>query len=112
MKFRRKSRLGLVIISLLPIFDDLERTISEDHKDSRSIKEGMSIIISNIRKILDDNNINQFSSIGEKFDPELHEALLSEPGKENNIILKEFEKGYKYKDKIIRHSKVVVSSKS
>ena len=101
-----------IIVQLLPIFDDLDRTISENYKDSKSIQKGISIIISNIKKILDNNEINQFSSIGEKFDPELHEALIIEPGKENNIILKEFEKGYKYKDKIIRHSKVVVSSKS
>ena len=50
--------------------------------------------------------------LGDKFDPELHEALMAEPGEEDNVIVKEFEKGYKYKDKIIRHSKVVVSSKS
>ena len=101
-----------IITGLLPIFDDLDRTILENYKDSKSIQKGISIIISNIKKILEDNQISQFSSIGDTFNPELHEALMSEPGKEKNIILKEFEKGYKYKDKIIRHSKVVVSSKS
>ena len=101
-----------IISSLLSIFDDLERTISEDYKDAQSIQDGISIIITNIKKILNDNQIYEFSSIGKKFDPDLHEALMSERGEENNIIIKEFEKGYKYKDKIIRHSKVVVSSKS
>ena len=101
-----------IIVPLLTVFDDLDRTISEDYEDSKSILEGISIIISNIKKILKDNQINEFISIGDKFDPELHEALMSEPGDENNIVLKEFEKGYKYKEKIIRHAKVVVSSKS
>jgi len=101
-----------IIVALLPIFDDLDRTISENYKDSQSIQKGISIIISNIKKILHDNQIHEFSSIGDTFDPELHEALMSEPGKEKNIILKEFEKGYRYKNKIIRHAKVVVSSKS
>ena len=101
-----------IIISLLSVFDDLDRTISENYKDSKSIQEGISIIISNINKILKDNNISEFSSLGKKFNPELHEALMSEPGKADNIIVKEFEKGYKYKDKIIRHSKVGVSTKS
>ena len=100
-----------IIVALLPIFDDLDRTISENYKDSQSIQKGISIIISNIKKILHDNQIREFSSIGDIFDPELHEALMSEPGKEKNIILKEFEKGYRYKNKIIRHAKVVVSSK-
>jgi len=54
--------------------------------------------------------IKSFDSIGNNFDPDLHEALMSEKSdKEDNIILKEFEKGYKYDDKILRHAKVVVS---
>ena len=101
-----------IIKSLLSSFDDLERTVSDDYKDSKSIQKGISIIISNIKKILNDHEIEEFLSIGEKFNPELHEALMSELGKDDNIIIKEFEKGYKYKDKIIRHAKVVVSSKS
>ena len=101
-----------LIILLLPIFDDLERTVSEKYNNSKSIQKGIAIILENVKKILEDNEIEQFSSINKKFDPDLHEALMSEPGKEDNIILKEFEKGYRYKDKIIRHSKVVVSTKS
>ena len=101
-----------LISSLLPIFDDLDRTISHNHKDLESVQKGIEIIMLNIKNFLDGNEIRQLSSLGEKFDPELHEALMTEPGEEDNIIVKEFEKGYKYKDKIIRHSKVVVSSKS
>ena len=101
-----------IITSLLPIFDDLDRTISQEYKDSKSIQDGIEIIIRNIKKILKDNQIKQFSSIGEKFNPELHEALMAKPGEEDNLIVEEFEKGYQYKDKIIRHSKVVVTSKS
>ena len=101
-----------IINSLLPIFDDLDRTLSGDYKDSKSIQDGIKIIVSNIKKVLNENQIKQFSSLGAKFDPEFHEALMAEPGKEDNVIVKEFEKGYLYKDKIIRHAKVVVSTKS
>ncbi len=101
-----------IIVSLLPIFDDLDRTMLNKYKDSKSIQDGIEIIIKNIKKILKDNKIKQFSSIGEKFNPDLHEALMARPGKEDNRIVEEFEKGYQYKDKIIRHSKVVVTSKS
>ena len=97
---------------MLPIFDDLDRTISGDYKDSESIQKGIRIIISNINKVLNENEIKHFLSLGEKFNPDLHEALMSQPGKEDNVVVEEFEKGYKYKDKIIRHSKVIVSSKS
>lgn len=101
-----------MITLLLPVFDDLDRTISQDYKNSKSIQEGLEIIISNIKKILDDNEIKEFASLGQKFNPDLHEALMTEPGKEDNVIVKEFEKGYRYKDKVIRHAKVVVSTKS
>ena len=63
-------------------------------------------------KILIDEGIEAFESIGDKFDPEKHEALMSETSKKKeNIIIKEFEKGYMYNDKILRHAKVVVSKK-
>ena len=101
-----------MITLLLPVFDDLDRTISQDYKNSKSIQEGLEIIISNIKKILDDNEIKELASLGQKFNPDLHEALMTEPGKEDNVIVKEFEKGYRYKDKVIRHAKVVVSTKS
>ena len=65
-----------IIISLLPIFDDLERTISEEYKDSQSIQKGISIIIANIKKILNDNKINQFLSLGEKFNPPINGPLF------------------------------------
>ena len=101
-----------IITLLLPVFDDIGRTVSENYKDSKSIQEGLEIIISNINKVLNDNDIKEFSSLNQKFDPDLHEALMTEPGKEDNVIVKEFQKGYKYKDKVIRHAKVVVSTKS
>lgn len=101
-----------MITLFLPIFDDLGRTVSEDYKDAKSIQEGLEIIILSINKILNDNDIKEFSSLNQKFNPDLHEALMTEPGKEDNIVVKEFQKGYKYKDKVIRHAKVVVSAKS
>ena len=61
-------------------------------------------------KILSTYNIEQFNSVGEEFDPDYHEAIMSQNSKKKeNIILEEFEKGYKINDKIIRHSKVIVS---
>ena len=66
--------------------------------------------MSKLDKTLEEQGIVVFDSIGQDFDPELHEALMSEKSdKGDNVILKEFEKGYNYNDKILRHSKVVVS---
>ena len=59
---------------------------------------------------LEDQGIVPFDSVGQNFDADLHEALMSEESdKGENVILREFEKGYMYDDKILRHAKVVVS---
>jgi molecular chaperone GrpE len=97
--------------SLLPILDDLHRTLETDGKTrARSILDGVELIMSKLDKTLIDQGIIAFDSVGQDFDPDQHEALISEnSNKGENVILKEFEKGYKYNDKILRHAKVVVS---
>ena len=97
--------------AILPILDDLHRTLESDGKGkARSILEGIELIVAKLDKTLAEQRIIPFDSVGQDFDPELHEALMSEKSdKGDNVILKEFEKGYKYDDKILRHDKVIVS---
>ena len=98
-------------IAILPILDDLHRTLESDGKGkARSILEGIELIVAKLDKTLEEQGIVPFDSVGQDFDADLHEALMSEKSdKGDNVILKEFEKGYKYDDKILRHAKVVVS---
>ena len=97
--------------AILPILDDLHRTLESDGKGkARSILEGIELIVAKLDKTLEEQGIVPFDSVGQDFDANLHEALMSEKSdKGDNVILKEFEKGYKYDDKILRHAKVVVS---
>ncbi len=97
--------------AILPILDDLHRTLESDGKGkARTILEGIELIVAKLDKTLEDQGIVPFDSVGQDFDADLHEALMSEKSdKGDNVILKEFEKGYKYDDKILRHAKVVVS---
>ncbi len=97
--------------AILPILDDLHRTLESDGKGkARSILEGIELIVAKLDKTLEEKGIVPFDSVGQDFDADLHEALMSEKSdKGDNVILKEFEKGYKYDDKILRHAKVVVS---
>ena len=102
-----------LVKALLPILDDLHRTLETDGKTkARTILEGVELIMSKLDKTLEEQGIVVFDSVGQDFDPELHEALMSEKSdKGDNVVLKEFEKGYRYNDKILRHAKVVVSKK-
>ena len=97
--------------SLLPILDDLHRTLETDGKTkARTILEGVELIMSKLDNILEEQGIVAFDSVGQEFDPDHHEALMSEKSDKGvNVILREFEKGYMYNDKILRHAKVVVS---
>jgi molecular chaperone GrpE len=97
--------------ALLPILDDLHRTLETDGSTkSDTIIKGIELITSKLDKTLIDLGIQVFDSIGDDFDPDRHEALMSEVSdKGENVIIREFEKGYMYNDKILRHAKVIVS---
>ena len=97
--------------AILPILDDLHRTLESDGKGkARTILEGIELIVAKLDKTLEEQGIVPFDSAGQDFNAELHEALMSEESdKGENVILREFEKGYMYNDKILRHAKVVVS---
>ncbi len=97
--------------SVLPILDDLDRTLNlKDVKNRKSIFEGFNMIKSKILNLLELKKIVTYDSIGDIFNPEFHEAIMmKKTKKDSNLIIEEYEKGYMYKDKVLRHAKVVVS---
>lgn len=105
-----------VIKNMLSITDDLDRMKDavehpELSESSDSIKKGINLILQKIYKLFDERGIESFCEVGDILDSELHDALMvrEEKEKKENEILEVFEKGYKYKDRIIRHAKVVVN---
>ena len=100
-----------IISSFLPIFDDLDRISKNSNiKDIKILMDSINMINEKITKILIDFNVSSFNSLGKNFDSDYHEAIMMQESKEKeNIIINEFEKGYKIKDRIIRHAKVIVS---
>jgi molecular chaperone GrpE len=97
--------------SLLNTLDDIDRTLEiKDVKNNKSIYNGLGMIKDKIISLLDSKNIIPYNSVNEIFNPDLHEALMvKKTSKKTNTIIEEFEKGYNYKDKVLRHAKVVVS---
>ena len=97
--------------SVLPILDDIDRTLNlKDVKSNKSIFDGFSMIKSKIVNLLDIKDIETYNSLDESFNPEFHEAIMMKKSKkDSNIVIEEQEKGYMYKDKVLRHAKVVVS---
>lgn len=102
------------IKKILPIVDDFERSLEHinDSNDYEKLKEGVQLIYNKLIKLLDEQGVKKIEAVGKPFDVQYHEALmqredLSVPP---HTVLDELEKGYMYRDKVIRHSKVVVSS--
>jgi len=101
------------IQKLLPVIDDFERSLDHinDAQDVEAIKKGLKLIYDKFIKILDDQGVRKIEAVGEPFDVEFHEALMQreDDSVEPHTVLEEVEKGYIYKDKVIRHTKVIVS---
>ena len=103
-----------VIKSMISIVDDLERlylAIDMNNDSDQSLQEGISMIQTKIDKIFLEREISSFCEEGDILDSDLHDALMvkNEKNKIDNEILEVFEKGYKYRDRVIRHAKVVVN---
>jgi molecular chaperone GrpE len=104
------------IIKLLPVIDDLERSLEhiDTAKSNEALKEGIKLVYDKLMKVLDDQGVKKIDSVGKPFDVHYHEALLQRKDDkvEPHTVLEEVEKGYLYKDRVIRHSKVIVSEDS
>ncbi|MFH1316642.1 MAG: nucleotide exchange factor GrpE [Candidatus Woesearchaeota archaeon] len=100
-----------LLMKILPIVDHFELALN--HKDNKEeFVKGIELIYSQLIDILEKEGLRPIKAIGEKFDPHIHEALMSEKSEEeDNKIIEEFQKGYRLGDKIIRHSKVKVAKK-
>lgn len=97
------------IIKLLPIIDNFELALN-NQKDKEQFTKGIELIYAEFNDILEKEGICKMKVIGEKFNPEVHEALLQEESnKEEGTVIEELQSGYKFHDKTIRIAKVKVS---
>ncbi len=103
----------LFIQKLLPVIDDFERSLGhvDEAQDITAIKQGLKLIYDKLMKVLDEQGVKKIEAVGNPFDVDYHEALMQRPDDsvEPHTVLDEMEKGYTYKDKVIRHAKVIVS---
>ena len=102
-----------VIKGFLPILDDINRMINIENSSEKSLKDGLVLMDSKIQKYFDTLEITPFGEKGDLMDPEIHDAMLTQEDKthDDGAILDVFEKGYRYREKVIRHAKVIVNKK-
>lgn len=105
------SLLADIVSSVLPVVDNLEKAVATKTEDE-NYKQGVEMVHKQLLDTLSNLGVEQIKTVGETFNPEYHEAVSSV--QDDNLgekeIKEEFRKGYKIKDKVIRHSMVVVAN--
>lgn len=103
-----------VIEKILPVVDNFERglaSISEEEK-GKSFVQGMEMIYKQLMTELENMDVKPILAVGEEFNPEFHNAVMQVESEEyeSGIIAQELQKGYTYRDSVVRHSMVAVVS--
>ncbi|MCI6163691.1 MAG: nucleotide exchange factor GrpE [Lachnospira sp.] len=103
-----------IIKKLLPIVDNFERgfkSVSDEEKETPFAK-GMDMVYKQTLKMLEDAGVKPIEALGQEFNPDMHNAVMhvEDDSVGDNIIVEEFEKGYIYRETVIRHSMVKVAN--
>ena len=103
-----------IIEKILPVVDNFERglgSMSEEDK-AAPFAEGMEKIYKQLMTTLDGIGVKPIEAVGKEFNPDFHNAVMHEESEEvgENIITEEFQKGYMYRDSVVRHSMVKVAN--
>ena len=97
---------------MLPILDNLERAVDAAAEENSPLKDGVVMVLNQAKTSFENFGITSFGERGEKFDPEIHNAIMTcrDDELEPDTIAKVLQKGYKINDRIIRHALVQVVS--
>lgn len=103
-----------IIEKILPVVDNFERgvaALSEEDLES-PVGQGMNLIYKQLLQTLEDIGVEAIDAKGKEFDPELHNAVMHEDNDQlgENVVSEELQKGYKYRDTVVRHSMVKVAN--
>lgn len=103
-----------VIEKILPVIDNFERglaAVSDDQKEDAFV-EGMEKIYRQFLDTLGEIGVKPIEAVGQEFDPNFHNAVMhiEDEDAEDNTVVEEFQKGYMYRDNVVRHSMVKVAN--
>jgi molecular chaperone GrpE len=101
--------------SMLPVIDDFERAIKSNAEasDLKAVNDGVQLIYNKFKSTLNQKGLAEMKSIGETFNPDIHEAITNVPAPSEDMkgkVVDELEKGYTLNGKIIRFAKVVIGN--
>ena len=100
-----------LILDLLSVVDDLERTLEHASKEKDPMAQGIELVHKNFLKTLERYGVRLMETEGQMFDPMKHDAMMQQPmtGVEPGTIVKEIQRGYLLQESVLRHAKVIVA---
>ena len=100
-----------VVTSILPVVDNLEKAL-EVKIENNTYQEGIRLILKQLSDVLKRFGMEEIETVGQQFDPELHEAVshIEDNEKGQNEIVQEYRKGYRIGTRVVRHAMVVVAN--
>lgn len=100
-----------IVEKMLPVVDNFERGLAQA-PEGDSFAEGIKMIYKQLMTTLDELGVKPIEAVGQEFDPNFHNAVMHVEDEEvaENIVVEEFQKGYTYKDVVVRHSMVKVAN--
>ena len=103
-----------IIEKILPVVDNFERGLSSVSEEDKAtpFAEGMEKIYKQLMTTLEGIGVKPIEAVGQEFNPDFHNAVMHVEDEEfgENIIAEEFQKGYMYRDSVVRHSMVKVAN--
>ncbi|OZI10199.1 nucleotide exchange factor GrpE [Bacillaceae bacterium SAS-127] len=108
-----KYRAQNLISDLLPLLDNFERALKVEatNEQTQSVLQGMEMVYKGLLTALENEGVEAIEAVGNEFDPHIHQAVMTDSDESygSNIVVEEFQKGYKLKDRVIRPSMVKVN---
>ncbi len=101
-----------IVEKILPVVDNFERGLSTVEEGADPFSDGMLMIYKQLQTSLAEAGVTAIEAVGQEFNPDLHNAVMHVDDEEvaENIVVEEFQKGYMYRDQVVRHSMVKVAN--
>ena len=106
----REETIRDILLQIAPMLDNMRRALSQERADAAAIIQGVELIFNQFQDILKGYGLEEIEALGERFDPNVHEAMLEVESAEHSpgTVIEEMEKGYKLRERVLRPARVVV----
>lgn len=100
-----------ILLQLVSVIDNFERALSMENEENKEFLKGFQMIYTNIQNIITSSGVTEIDALNKEFDPNYHQAVLTEKrdNVESGMVIEVLQKGYLYKDKVLRPVMVKVS---